>query len=133
MTTDSVGIAPNIDPAFWHPALVRRWEQLAPNIEALMNCRVRVVEGYRPNSTSPHGFVLPVQTEEWPNGVPAAAALDFVVDEWDPGSPPWLHLTRLLEIGAPLARYGLIYKRAASPTIQVQMVEWSDVTHNLVV
>lgn len=126
--------SPNMSPALWHPALVRRWEQLAPNIEALLSCTVHVVNGFSPSRTSPHGFVLPVQTEEWPGGVPAAAALDFIVEGWTPGSPQWIHLARLLEIGAPLARYGLIRGVASSSgVIQVQLVEWSDVTHNLVV
>ena len=123
----------NADPSLWHPLLVQRWSNLAPTIESMLGCRLQVIEGYRPDRRSPHGFVLPLQTEEWPRGVPAAVALTFIVEDWDPESLQWLHLTRLLEIGAPLAQYGLVRGPAVEPLIQVRLVEWSDETRNLVV
>lgn len=91
--------------------------------------------------TSAHGIVLPMCTADWPNGIPASCALDILVLGTD-GKPwtqddPWDQFVMLTTDGGPLAYIGLVHFHALGKAVwdrpHLQLIEYSDDTHNLLV
>lgn len=93
--------------------------------------------------TSAHGFtLLPPYTGEQPTEeLPAACALDLDVLGAD-GKPwtkddPWDEFVVLTSDGGLLASIGLVHFHAVGKAVwdkpHIQLIEWSDVTHNLLV
>lgn len=89
--------------------------------------------------TSAHGYVLPQCTAEWPDGIPASAALDIIVLGAD-GKPwtkddPWDAFVALTTDGGPLTKFGLIHFRAVGKQVwdkpHLQLIGWSDAQHTL--
>lgn len=87
--------------------------------------------------TSAHGYVLPLCTEDFPEGVPAACALD-VVPLGDDGAPwtaddPWdAFVSAMVGIGAEC---GLVHFHAPGKAVwdrpHLQLAQWNDATHTL--
>lgn len=92
--------------------------------------------------TSPHGLTLPiVGTGEWPDGRPAACALDIIVLGQD-GKPwtkddPWDEFIKLTTDDGPLTNYGLVHFKGPRNIVtdgpHLQMIEYDNHTHNLLV
>ncbi len=91
--------------------------------------------------TSAHGFVLPMCTADWPDGIPASLALDVIPLGAD-GKPwtkddPWDQFIALTTDNGPLASIGLVHfhRPGIKPwdAPHIQAVEYSDQTHNLLV
>lgn len=91
--------------------------------------------------TSAHGFVLPMCTAYWPEGIPASCALDIIVlgqddKPWTPDDP-WDQFVALTTGTGPLANIGLVHFHAFGKQVwdrpHLQLIEYSDDTHNLLV
>src|SRR6266550_535839 len=92
--------------------------------------------------TSAHGYVLPLCTAEWPNGVPASCALDVV--PLGPDNTPWTKdddwdlFTRLTtDPGSPGWRIGLVHFHRPGIAVwdrpHLQLREYSDLAHDLII
>jgi len=91
--------------------------------------------------TSAHGYVLPMCTADWPDGVPASLALDIMIfdaagKQWA-NDAPWDQFVALTEDNGALTQYGLVHFHSAGKAVwdrpHLQRVEWSDAVHNLLV
>ena len=91
--------------------------------------------------TSAHGFVLPICTEVWPDGVPASCALDLLVMGKDnvpwTKDDPWDQFVALTTDQGLLARIGLVHFHATGKQVwdrpHIQLIEYSDLLHNLLI
>ncbi len=91
--------------------------------------------------TSAHGYVLPICTVDWPDGVPSTLALDIMIYDaagtaWAKDAP-WDQFVALTTDGGPLSHFGLVHFHAPGKVVwdkpHLQWVGWSDLTHGLVV